>query len=294
MRKIYLCFSVYVATLFIGVLFVVFLHLVKTKETFVEMPKTIEMKVNLAEPPKEAIDLPEILEENKDWEKDEESQFKVKLLETGEGFHGDEINAKSGETWLGLYNQGGKFFLKNSKLEITRVYDEIVDYKKRQKTGKNVSVINENQSVFLLKNADYLKEKEIKTLFGGNPNWTEVEENIDYLSLTIGFSREFNINNERYILQVKKGINKRGEKISSLILENEKVKQTLHSINSFGDDDNLGTLYWAGDLDSDGKPDFYFSLYFHDNVEYKNLFLSSKADKNKLVKKVAIFTITGC
>jgi len=41
-------------------------------------------------------------------------------------------------------------------------------------------------------------------------------------------------------------------------------------------------------------PDFYFSLYFHDNVEYKNLFLSSEAKKGELVKKVATFTITGC
>jgi hypothetical protein len=60
------------------------------------------------------------------------------------------------------------------------------------------------------------------------------------------------------------------------------------------DDNYLGSLDWAGDLDRDGKPDFYFSLYVHDNVEYQNLFLTSSAKKGKLVKKIAMWFTNGC
>lgn len=282
---------VFLLTFFVGIISCFLLlkkeNLEKKDTVEVTLPKTSELK-------SETVYLPEILEENKDWEKDEESILKVKLLETGEGFHGDEIKAKTGEIWLGFFKKRDKFFLENRKLKITRVHDEIVDDKKSEKTGKSVNVLNENQSIFLLKNADYLKEGEIKTLFGGNPNQNEVEENIDYLSLRIGFIREFKIGDETYILQVKKGLNKKGEKIIALVLENKNAEQTLHSSENFGDDDYLGTLYWAGDLDGDRKPDFYFSLYIQENTEYKCLFLSSKAKKNELVKKVAVFSTTGC
>src|SRR5688572_5798635 len=49
--------------------------------------------------------------ENDFWQEEDESNFKIKLLETGEGFHGDEIQAKSGETWLGLFKEKNKYNL---------------------------------------------------------------------------------------------------------------------------------------------------------------------------------------
>lgn len=236
-------------------------------------------------------DKPEILEENNDWEN--ESKFNVKLLEVGEGFHGDQVSAKSGENWLGLFQNNGKFYLKKTKLKVSRVQDVVVD-EENEKTGKSVKVENGTNSMLLLKNADFLKEGEITTLFGGNPNRNEIEENIDYLELRVGFNKEFTIGKEKFYLSVKKGVNKKGKKIIALILENKNIKQTLHSNEYFGEDDYLGTLYWAGDLDKDKKPDFYLDLYVHENMVYKNLFLSSKSERNKLVKKVAVFSITGC
>ena len=50
-----------------------------------------------------------------------------------------------------------------------------------------------------------LKEGEVKTLFGGNPNGDEIEENVDYISLTSGFSREFELGNEKCLrIKLKK------------------------------------------------------------------------------------------
>ncbi|MDQ3713169.1 MAG: hypothetical protein M3388_13240 [Acidobacteriota bacterium] len=228
---------------------------------------------------------------------DEEYLFKIKLLETGEGFHGDEIEAKSGETWLGLFRVKDKYFLRSTKIKIHRVHDPVIDgFEEKyatQKTGKSVTVSEEQQQlIFLLKNAEQLREGETKTLFWNNLN--EENEEAESTSLDRKFIREYWFGGEKCVLHVREGLNKKGEKILALILEGDEKKQVLHSIRSVEEGDYLGSLYWMGDLDQDGKPDFYFDLYIHDNVEYKNLSLSSEAKNGKLLEKVATFTITGC
>jgi hypothetical protein len=102
-----------------------------------------------------------------------------------------------------------------------------------------------------------------------------------------------NINGNEYKLQVVEAKNEKDEKILALILESEATKQILHTLNADYNSD-LGNLYWVGDLDRDGKPDFYMDLYVHYNAGNKVLFLSSQAERGKLVKKVAYFWTTGC
>lgn len=234
----------------------------------------------------------EVLEENNDWMERNESKFKIKLLETGEGYHGDQVKAKSGEIWLNLFEENGNFFLENSILKIRRVHDPIIDGDETQKTGKSVLSNTKTNSVFLLKNAEKLKRGKISTIF----HYDDDAENItgEDSSIRNGYIKDFKIEKTVYTLEAKRGINKKNEPISALILESDGISQTIHSRKTLEEDDYLGVLYWAGDLDRDGKPDFYFSLYFQDNVEYKNLFISSEAKKGKLVEKVAVFTITGC
>ena len=138
--------------------------------------------------------------------------------------------------------------------------------------------------------SELLNQGDITTLY----RYDEEAETSDWVDIRNGFVKEFKIGEVIYTLRAKKGKNKTQEDILALVLESGGVSQTIHSLKYFGEGDYLGGLYWAGDLDRDGKPDFYFSLYFHDNVEYKNLFLSSQAAKGKLVKKVATFSTTGC
>lgn len=235
---------------------------------------------------------PELLEENNDWMDREESKLKIKLLETGEGYHGDEVKAKSGETWLNLFEEKGNFYLENSTIKIRRVHDPIVDEDENQKTGKSVFLNKKTNSVFLLKNAEKLRMGKINTLYHYDD---DAENNTgEDISIRNGYSKDFTIGQTVFTLKAKKGINNKNEPILALILESGGISQTIHSIKTYEEGDYLGSLYWAGDLDRDGKPDFYFSLYFQDNVEYKNLYLSTEAEKGKLIEKIAIFTITGC
>ena len=235
--------------------------------------------------------------EESNWWNDEDGlpDFKIKLLETGEGFHSDEVEARSGETWFGLFDSDdGTHFLRPTRIKIRRVYDEIIDGKnKKLKTGKTVGVAGKDAPLFLLKNADQLKPGKIKTLFRRYDSDEAIGTGDFIQSFDKNFVQNYELGGKTYQLKVKEGVNKKGEGILALVLESEGVKQTLQSVKSEYTED-LGTLYWVGDLDRDGKPDFYTNLFVHENVTYRNLYLSSEAEKGKLVKEVADFSTMGC
>ncbi len=48
------------------------------------------------------------------WEKEE--KYKFEMLQTGE-FHGDEVDAKSGEKWLGLFGENDDFDILSTRSE---------------------------------------------------------------------------------------------------------------------------------------------------------------------------------
>ena len=229
----------------------------------------------------------EMLEE-KYWEK--ETRLKYDFLTTGE-FHGDEVKAESGEKWFGLFADNKEFNLASTKISVTPVYDIVVDGEhKNKQTGKKVSVGKNDQPLFLIKNAKFLKEGKVLTLFRGSS--PDEEDTTDKVStdLNTDASFKYEIGGRTYELKVEKIFNKSGKQIFALILESENRKQILNVSN----DDYLGVLYWIGDLDNDSKPDFYLSPYFHDNVTENSLFISSEADGKNLVKKAASMTSVGC
>jgi hypothetical protein len=228
---------------------------------------------------------------------DDTKDFIVKLLEPGEGFHGEEVIGKSGEVWLGLFEENDKYFLRPTKLKITNVHDGIADELKWQKTGKNVGVSDKSSPIFLLKNADYLEKGEIATFqkglkYSDIPEDSEVSYDKLMTSLNVGFSQSYEVNGVYFKLEVIEAIDQQLKKVFAVVLSGDGKSQIVHT--SYDDSDGLGTLYWVGDLDKDGKPDFYMDLYVHYNVGNQTLFLSSKAGENELIRQVAVFWTTGC
>lgn len=229
----------------------------------------------------------EMLEENF---YEREIKYKFELLQTGV-FHGDEVTAKSGEKWLGLFGNKNDFHLAATKINVSRVHDEIVDGDdEKTKTGKKVSVSNQIKPLFLLKNASKLKEGKVKTIFKGLTS-DEISETEEYSTdLKTEFVYDYKMGGENYSLRVERIFNKNVEIVYALILESGATKQILH----VSSEDYLGTLYWVGDLDDDDKPDFYLAPWIKENVSEVSLFLSSEADKKNLVKKVAMLGTVGC
>jgi hypothetical protein len=234
----------------------------------------------------------------------DEYPFKLKLINVG-SHHGDEVPARNNEKWLGLFKNDGNYVLKSVPVKVKSFHDEILDDGNlRAKTGKEVSVSGPQRPLFLVKGPTLPSPStNIPTLFEGKtwddirgPEYADSDLAPDEILtiMTKDFSRSFEIGGENYKLTAKLAKNKSGDRILALTLQSSGITQILHTTPFPGDGDGLGTLYWVGDLDGDAKPDFYMSLFEHYNVGNSVLFLSSKADKDKLVKKVAYFWTTGC
>ena len=115
---------------------------------------------------------------------------KIQLLETGD-FHGDEVKAKTGERWLGLFQSANGFALRASTIVVDPVADPVFDEDNTtKKSGKRVSVHRHAKSIFLIKGARMLRPGRVVTIFG------EVK------SLGNGATIHFQLKGKRYQLNV--------------------------------------------------------------------------------------------
>jgi hypothetical protein len=219
----------------------------------------------------------------------------ISLLETGDDFHGDEVEARNGEKWMGLYVTERGEFLAESTLTVRRVFDPIVDEDKRKPTGKSVSVNRREKPMFLVKNAVMLKPGKVPTVYGG-------KNQEDFPPFGSASPVTLKLGERTYQLKVvsPKGLSPEGgyewalPADAQLILTSGPSTQTLYPLDDPTlRDSESWSLYWAGDLDGDGKLDLYMFLSGY-NFEERRLFLSSQAAPGELVKEVATFTRTGC
>lgn len=218
--------------------------------------------------------------------------FKVKLLETG-GFDGYDIKAKSGEIWLGLFKENDEYFLRPTKLKVGWLYEKnALTNEKIRRIGKDIRVKDRYEPIFLLKNADFLKKGKIKTLFKGM-NYKEVHEfgnpNIapmyQVTELNTGFSQKYEIGGKHYELKVMSVFTKNGYETCAIVLEGDGKRQIIPT-------GCQGLLFWVGDLDRDNKPDLFLQVSESDYFGEDVLFLSSPAEKGKIVKKVAVLSFS--
>lgn len=246
-------------------------------------------------PVAQALTSPDLLPPNfreLEWFEEHDPKFRIKLLELGEGFHGDQVDAKSGEAWAGLFREQGRYFLRATKIKITPATDVVVDDENGKiKTGKTVSTGSGLPAVFLLKNAD-LPNGDVPTLFYSDPYAEDLD---DASSLRNGTTKEFDFRGTHYQLSVvnRLSANEFLGAGSKLILTSDGKEQVLRYLNDDCNDCSWN-LNWVGDLDSDGKLDFYFQLNGHYNSIDQRLFLSSRAKPGELVRYVARFWTSGC
>lgn len=209
-----------------------------------------------------------------------------RLLEIGE-FHGDEVEAQTGETWLGLHISEGESMLINYQLTVEPVHDGIVD-DPDESTGKKVSVDLPLEPRFLVA-TEWLSAGPAQTVLEGN------------YEKALGPMSPVRLKLEHASYELKVIGSEEGEKCSDdglpknakLVLASGESEQILYSLDECGNDPSW-FLLWAGDLDRDGKLDFFVSVNQHYNVSEKKLFLSSAAGEGQLVEQVAEFVTSGC
>ena len=209
----------------------------------------------------------------------------IQLLQVGT-FHGDEISAKSGEIWLGLYSTPDGYTLVPSRITVEAVYDPLID-NAGEKTGKVVSVEEQTRPLFLIKGLNTPKRKFIRTL------------SAEGAILSPGKSLNLRLEgkNESHLTVYGEGdIGPNGFtslENYSLELSKEQLSQELVAYSSTNG--TISTLLWAGDLDGDSQLDLLISAPPHYAVySAPMLFLSSMAKEGYLVQRAAIFVATGC
>ncbi len=221
---------------------------------------------------------------------DDNEKFNKDFLEIGEVSNVEDIKVKSGETWFGLFSENGKEILRPTKLKVKFT-------KATEKNGlewKEISV-NEKSEPLFLTNKKKLRSSEVKTLFRGL-NWKEAsEKEAEQTEMKDGFSKKFSLNNVEYTLRTEKGISTENQKILVLILETAKSSQIIHYVDLYEDWVPVGDLFWVGDLDRDGKLDLYMDFWNDEKGYYwSGIFLSSEAEKGKLVRRTEYYMLGGC
>jgi hypothetical protein len=214
---------------------------------------------------------------------------RVRLIETGE-FHGDEVRARTGEQWLGLYVARTDSALSPTIVRVKRVHDPIVDGQPGERTGKRVTVRRRPEPVFLVREAGMLHPGKVTTVYHGE---TPLNDHSD-VRLTVA--------GKTYHLRVTTRSRQRSEHSSDerlsddarLVLATGKSRQVLYSLAGKSNDEGEWNLLWAGDLDHDGRLDLYVEVSWHYNLSQRKLFLSSQAKRGRLVREVADFSTEGC
>jgi hypothetical protein len=210
----------------------------------------------------------------------------MRLLETG-AFHGDEVEARTGEQWLGLYVGEHGSLLLPYRLTVKSVADEVVDQDGEQ-TGKQVSVDLPLNPILLVTEGNSIHAGPVTTVFSTRKN------------LTSESPVTLRLRGQNYLLQVADGDGSTAKcgfgdlpRNARLVLTASNLAQTLYTLEDCGNDPSW-YLIWAGDLDLDGKLDLYVSVTQHYNISQKKLFLSSAATGGELVSEVAEFVTGGC
>ena len=278
---------------------------------YILVPKFVMISEKSRSPIAPVVDMPQLnvgavkeletIDTNELWKRTEESSRKMKMLETGEGFQPDEIAAQNGESFLGLFEENGDYILRSTKVHVKTVkIDMKYEYDGGTGIRNNVSVNGKNEPLFLLKNASKIRAGKVTCLFRGlsfkdalivaYPDKSQADVMTNFGK---GFLQEYEFGGKSYALKVIEARDEQDNPITALFLEGDGKRQLLYA--ALEANVNLGNLYWVGDLDRDGKLDFYMSLGVNSAGYDSYLLLSSEAGNDTLVKVATGFHLgPGC
>lgn len=236
----------------------------------------------LAEEP-EFKDLPELDEQTYP----EPNLKLVDIFQTDAVYRESEVVAKSGETWITLFEQGDDYVLKSTKATVRKM--KTISYP-GDEFDVRLSLDKPGLPIFSVRNIPSIKPGKVNSLYL-RPSWKEIDRRgLRLGTMGSGFNREFYLNKSEYVLRQSTGMTKSGVAVCVLVLESEGKSQVI--AENYGDE--IGDLLWAGDIDNDGKLDLYFDEANEKGYFGVGLYLSSEAEPGELVKLAAVFGMGGC
>ena len=195
-------------------------------------------------------------------------------------FHEDETQAKSGQQWMALIDEGQRSSLRNVTIHVERVTD--VGDQPGQKTGKEVSIATpiEQESVIALLRGMALREGAVPTARYSGEGDAGKPLQITLPNAATTYTLAIDCDGRHCPLTLS-------------------ANGTSQRLFVFNDDPDAGDfnglrVIWAGDLDGDGRLDLLVDVSNHDNAGDTALYLSSKARSGELVGLAATLQTVGC
>lgn len=220
----------------------------------------------------------------------EEEKLSGKMVLPG-SWHGNEVVAKDGERWMALVEDQGGFDLREVVIAVEFVEDAVLDTPPG-KTGRRVSVASGVEPLALLRSLPRLEPGPVKTAVVDDRNFNAGTPTGLYFE-GIVFELELKCDEADYGKELAdcpillSGDGRQQELRSYPVFRPGMVDQSIAS-------EALPQVFWAGDLDRDGRLDLILDLTDHYNVSAPTLLLSSPAKEGELVAPVAVFITTGC
>ncbi len=213
-----------------------------------------------------------------------ESPAGTRILRTGV-FHGNEVQAESGERWFGLVRNEDGLRLVGAPIQVTAVNDAVMDEDPDERSGREVRVDLEEDPIVLLAGSDW-SDRPVPTV-DYEWNWEAPAEPLQVTFAGKSYEVLAEWDGDGQPFGSKPLTNFR------LRLQTEGRTQDLVT-PEWCCDEAFPRVVWAGDLDQDGALDLLVEASYHYNVSTYVLFLSTAAVEGDLMGKVATFTSTGC
>lgn len=220
----------------------------------------------------------------------EEMQILGKMVTVGE-WHGDEVSARDGETWLALHQTATGYALQEVVVSVEVVEDEVIDTPPA-KTGKKVSVLVDLKPLVMLRGLPWLKEGPVVTAASAESE------------LRTDRSSQILFDGKLYLLsfhcdEKDKALEQADCPLQLNLGADSQTLQIYPIYRPFSAEASIASeafpqILWSGDLDRDGHLDLLLDLTNHYNVSAPTLLLSSLAKEGLLVGFAAVFRTTGC
>ena len=206
-------------------------------------------------------------------------------------FHGDQIKAKSGQSYLALVcnEDNDRCVLQPVTIQVTPEYHPIVDAE-HERTGKRISAPG-LEMVYLLRSA-HLAPGPVTS---ARPSFTEL--------LPVSKPQPITLGATKYVLHYRctSAPDPDGFVDCMLVLDGNGLTQVLATFPALDADGKLSSLdveqyvVFAGDLDRDGKLDLLANIASRWNEWRPALYLSKAAREGELVGKVVEWLVdVGC
>jgi hypothetical protein len=224
-----------------------------------------------------------------------DSTAKVKIILPGTYHHDELWQGAAKEIWTGVFANDTGVYIKKEPLNITPVYDVIVDTNGIE-TGREAIVNNRDSCILLISGITIEEKNSVETI------------KLDKSIIWPGDSLAFKFKGADCLLFAT------GEKILEgsyvetgenvwyvvndyslfLSIDKQGKKSTQKLIYHKQFDDAMTKIYFIGDIDGDVVPDFIIDVKRKYNTTIPALFLSKPSSKKKLLKLVALLSSVGC